>query len=148
MGEIHNPLRIPELDIKPEPSGGMRISEDMQQVLSTLTGFWRNKRMLLKSSPSGILFTSSPQLEDMFHVTGAGANYTYQGENIECTEVLVMAHPDNASKVWVRPKQVATVNNAWPLDANDVVGITVTNLSMLHLLIVADGEKAIIAYSM
>lgn len=148
MDVIGKPLRIPELDIKPEPTGGIQISKDMQQVLSTLTGFWRNKRLLLKASPSGILFTCSPQLEDIFHVTGSGANDTYQGDDIPCSEILIMGHPSNASKVWVRKGSEATVNNAWPLDANDVVNLSVINLNMLHLLIVADGEKAIIAYSM
>ncbi|GAI97505.1 unnamed protein product [marine sediment metagenome] len=59
-----------------------------------------------------------------------------------------MGHPDNTGVVWARTKVAATVDNAWPLSANDVVGFTVTNLNMLHLLIKLDTEKAIIAYTM
>ena len=147
MNRIGNPLRIPELDIKPEPTGGIQISEDMQQVLSTLTGYWKHKRVLLKATPSGMLMTTSPQLEDIFHVPATSVNFTYQGEDKPCSEILVMGHPDNAGKVWVRKGVAATVDNAWPLDANDVIGLTVTNLNQLQLLIVADTEKAIIAYS-
>jgi len=148
MREIHTPLGVPELDIKGTPSSPATISDNIQQVLSTLTGFWKNKRVLLKASPSGILFTTGPQLEDIFHVTGSGVNDTYQGENIPCSEILVMAHPDNGSKIWLRKGVTATVDNAWPLNANDVMGLTITNLNMLHLLIVGDGEKAIIAYTL
>jgi len=148
MREIHTPLGVDELDIKGTPSSPATISDNIQQVLSTLCGFWKNRRTLLKSSPSGILFTASPQIEDIFHVTGSGANDTYQGENKPCTEVMVMGHPDNTGKLWVRTKEAATVDNAWPLDANDVTGFTITNLNMLHILTVVDGEKAIIAYTM
>lgn len=148
MQEIQTPLRCPELDIKGTPEHPITLSDKVQQTLSILTGFWKNRRTLLKSSPSGILFTASPQLEDIIHVTGSGANDTYRGDNKPCTEVLVMGHPDNTGKIWVRTKEVATVNNAWPLDANDVMGFTITNLNMLHALIIADGEKIIIAYTM
>ena len=148
MQEIQTPLRCPELDIKGQPESPLTLSDKVQQVLSTLTGFWKNKRVLLKASPSGILFTASPQLEDVYHNVGSGANDDYQGPNKPCTEVVVMGHPDNTGNIWVRTKKVATVNTAWPLSANDVTGFTITNLNLLHILTVVDGEKAIIAYSM
>jgi hypothetical protein len=148
MARVGNPLKIPELDLRPEPLGGVELSENMQQTLALLTAFWRNQRVVLKASPSGVLFTASPQLEDIFHVTGVGANDVYQGSNIQCSEVLVMGHPDNAGKIWARSKKVATVDNAWPLAAGDVMGFTITNLNMLHLLIVVDGDKVIVAYTL
>lgn len=148
MQEIQTPLRCPELDVKGHPDSPLTLSDKVQQTLSIVTGFWKNKRTLLKSSPSGILFTASPQIDDIVHYTGSGANDDVQGDAKPCTEVLVMAHPDNGSKIWVRTKEAATVNNAWPLDAGDTVGFTITNLSMLHALVVADGEKFIVAYTM
>lgn len=147
MNTIGNPMNIPELDLKPEPTGGIQLSEDMQQVLSLLTGFWRNKRVLLKASPSGVLFVTSPQIKDILHVTADEDNDTYQGENVVCSEVLIMGHPDNTSKVWVKPNATATVDNAWPLAKGDVLGLSLTNLNMLNLLIVVSGEKAIVAYT-
>jgi len=148
MSTIGTPIKIPELNLQPEPTGGIELSENMQQVLSLNTAFWRNKRVVLKASPSGILFTCSPQLEDVFHLTGVGANDTYQGSNIKCSEVMVMGHPDNTDNIWVRSMKAATVNNAWPLAAKEVMGFSITNLNMLHLLIVTAGEKAIIAYTL
>jgi len=148
MNTIGNPLPCPELNLQPEPTGGIELTESMQQVLAALTGFWRNKRLLLKASPSGVLFVCSPQVKDIIHVTAVGANYTYQGDNVECSEILVLAHPDNTGRVWVKPNVTATTANAWPLAAGDVVGLGITNLNMLNLLIVTDTEKVIIAYSM
>jgi len=59
-----------------------------------------------------------------------------------------MGHPDNTGNICARSKVAATVTNAWPLASKEVMGFTVTNLNMLHLLIVVAGEKAIIAYTL
>lgn len=148
MGNIGRPMGIPEIGITPEPSGGIPISDNMQQSLACLTAYWRNLRMLLKASPNGVLFTSSPQLENIIHVTGVGANYDYKGSDIACSEVLVMAHPDNTGRIWVRPNAVATDATGWPLGKSDVMGFGLTNLNMLNIRIVTAGEIVIIAYTM
>lgn len=148
MSKIGNPLTIPELNLMPEAEGGIELSKDMQQVLALLTGFWRNKRTLLKSSPSGVLFTSSPQIKDIIHVNGVAVSFTYKGDDIECSEVLIMGHPDNVATVWVKPHALALSTNAWPLAKNDVVGLGITNLNMLNLLFANVTDTAIIAYTM
>ena len=148
MKTIGTPMQCPELDITPKPEGGIQLSDNMQQTLALLTAFWRNQRVVLKASPSGILFTASPQLEDIFHVLATSSDFAYQGNNLKITEVLVMGHPDNTGNVWARSKVAATVNNAWPLAAGEVMGFTITNLNMLRLLIKTDAEKAIIAYTL
>lgn len=147
MSMIHNPMNIPELDLKPEPTGGVELSKDMQQTLSLLTGFWRNKRILLKASPTGVLAVASARIDDIIHVTSDEVNYTATGSDIPCTEVMAMAHPDNAGLVWVRPDKVATANNAWPLAKGEVVSFTLDNLKQLNMLIVANGETLILAYT-
>lgn len=148
MGLNDSPVKMPELNVIPETDRGIELDKGMKQVMSLLTAYWREQRVTLKASPSGILFTASPQLEDIFHVKADKNNYVYQGDDIACSEVMVMGHPDNTGNVWARTKSVATVNNAWPLAAKEVMGFSVTNLNMLHLLIVADTEKAIIAYTL
>ena len=80
-------------------------------------------------------------------MTATGASYTYQGDDKPTSEVMVMAHPDNTGRVWVKPYETATVNNGIPLDAGDAIPISITNLNLLNLLIAVSGEKAIIAYS-
>lgn len=148
MGLNDSPVKMPELNVIPETDRGIELDKGMKQVMSLLTAYWREQRVTLKASPSGILFTASPQLEDIFHVKADKNNYVYQGDDIACSEVMVMGHPDNTGNVWARTKSVATVNHAWPLAAKEVMGFSVTNLNMLHLLIVADTEKAIIAYTL
>jgi len=148
MHTVGNPMPCPELDLKPEQTGGLQLTESMQQVLAALTGFWHNKRLLLKASPSGILFVASPQIKDIFHVTVPTNNYVYQGENVECTEVLIMGHPENAGRIWVKPHAVATAGNGWPLDKSDAISLGITNLNMLNLLVITQADTAIIAYTM
>jgi len=147
MLQIGTPLQIPDLHLTPEQEGGIQLSENMQQTLALLTGFWHNQRMLLKASPTGILLTASARLSDVVHYTGSGANDTQSGGDTPCTECLCMGHPDNTGKVWVRSDVVATVNNAWPLGAGEVISFTIDNRKQLQMLIVVDTEKLIVAYT-
>ena len=147
MNTVNTPMKIPELDLKPEPTGGIQLSENMQQSLSLLTAFWRNKRVLLKASPSGVLSVSSARIDDIKHYTGVGANDTQTGNDVKCTEVMVMGHPDNTDMVWVRPDKTATVDNAWPLAKGEVTNFTLDNLKQLNMLFVVAGEKCIVAYT-
>jgi hypothetical protein len=147
MQTIGNPMQIPELELKPEPCGAIKLSDDMQQVLSLIAGYWKNKRVLLKASSLGVLFVSSPQITDIFHVTATGDNYLYAGEDIECTDVLIMGHPNNTDTIWAKPHLQADTNNSWPLLKKECIDFTLSSLSQLHLRFVKSGDIAIIAYT-
>jgi len=147
MGNINKPMDIPELNIEPPISGKLRLSEDMQQTLALLTGYSDNKRVVLRASESGILYVAEPRIADIVHYTGVGANDTQTGGDIPCTEAIVTGHPDNTGKIWVRPDKTATVNNAWPLEAGDVVTFTLDNLKQLNMLFVVASEKVIVGYT-
>lgn len=147
MAGNDSPVKMPELQSIPESERGVVLDEGMKQVLSVLAAYWQEKRVSLKASPGGILFTSSPPIGDIFHVTADQENYLYQGGDIQCSEVMVMGHPDNSDLVWARTKTAATNANAWPLAANTVVGFSVVNLSQLRLRIIDNGEIAIVAYT-
>jgi len=140
-------MGVPELNLKPPIDGKVRLSEDMQQTLALLTAYCENKRVTLKASESGVLNTTSAKIKDIVHFTGVGANDTQTGESVPCTECLVMAHPDNTGKVWVRPDKTAAVDNAWPLAAGEVVNFTLDNLQQLNMLVVVAAEKVIVAYT-
>jgi len=148
MLQIGTPMAIPELDLRPEPVGGVNLSEDMQQALALLAGFWKNRRVLLKSSMAGILFVAEPQITDVYHVQATSGDYLYRGEDIQCTEVMIMGHPDNAGLIWVKPHLQADTNNSWPLAKKEVVKISLSALSQLHLRIVTQNDIAIIAYTL
>lgn len=147
MPNINNPMNIPELNLKPPIDGKVRLSEDMQQTLALLCGYVDSKRVILKASDSGVLNVASARIKEIVHFTGVGANDTQEGFDAPCTECLVMGHPDNTGKVWVRPYKGAALSNAWPLSAGEVVCFSLDNLKQLNMLIVVDGEKLIVAYS-
>ena len=147
MPDINKPMNIPELNLKPPIDGKVSLSEDMQQTLALLTAYGVNQRKLLRASESGVLNVASARIKDILHYTGVGANDTQVGDNVSCTECLVMGHPDNTGNVWVRPDKTATTDNAWPLAKNEVVNFTLDNLKQLNMLIVVAGEKIIVAYS-
>ncbi|MBA7524182.1 hypothetical protein ES705_16319 [subsurface metagenome] len=94
-----------------------------------------------------MLFAGSCQIADIFHVPGIGENFDYQGDDKVCSEVMVMAHPENAGTIWVKPHAIATITTAWPLLKYDVVSYTITNLNMLHIRLLVTEARAIIAYT-
>lgn len=145
--EITIPFKIEDLLVKPEMSGRLRLSDDIQQTLASLVGFDSIARRLLRCSKGGILYTTTPRMQDIVHIAGSGANDTWQGSDLKTTEIMVMGHPSNSSLIWITTDETATVDNGWPLAANAVLDITIDNLNNLNILIVGDGEKAIIAYT-
>lgn len=146
MQKIGTPLKCEELNLQPEREGGIQLSDDMQQVLSLLTAFSKNKRIVVKASPVGALRTTSARIIDIVHYTGDGANDTQSGTKVPCSEVMCMGHPSNTGKIWVRTLTTATVSNAWPLGAGEVQNMSVDNLRDLQMLFVVDTEKLIVAY--
>lgn len=147
MPDINKPMDVPELNLKPPLDGKVRLSTDMQQTLALLTAYSENKRVIVKASESGILYVTSARVKDIVHYTGTGANDTIVGDVLPCTECLIMAHPDNTGKIWVRPDKTATVDNAWPLAAGEVVSFTLDNLKQLNMLVVVASEKVIVIYT-
>lgn len=147
MPNINKPMGIPELNLQPPITGKVRLSEDMQQTLALLTGFGDNRRVLLRCSESGVLNVSEPHIKEIIHFVGDGAGDEQIGGDTVCTEVMVMAHPDNTGLVWVRPGVVATAANAWPLAAGDIVKFTLSNLNQLNMLMVDDTDTVIVGYT-
>ena len=147
MAKIGIPMELPELQLDPPISKKVRLSDDMQQVLSLLSAYGDHRRKLLRCSESGVLQVASAQVKDIIHVTDTNPNYEYQGENVSCSEVLVAGHPDNTGRVWARTNKIATVNNSWPLEAGCFFGFSIDNLDQLHLLIPTADDVAIICYT-
>ncbi len=147
MGRIEESMASEALGLREASPSNVRASDDYVQTLALILGYDDKNRIPLRCSPSGVIATASPYLADVVHLTGVGANDAIQGDSVVCTELLVMAHPDNADKIWVRTRKAATVNNALPLDGGDIVGFTVANLRELHGLVVADGDKLIVGYT-
>ena len=147
MPDIRKPMVIPELNLKPAMSGKVRLSDDMQQTLALLTAMGVTGRKLLKCSESGILSVASPRIKDIVHYDRTDPVPMIQGDNVSCTECLIMAHPTNIDKVWVRPYKAATTSNAWHLSAGEVINFVLDNLNQLRMNIIANGDGIIVAYT-
>jgi len=141
-------MQSDKLGIRPPLPSQIPVAEQVIQTLAHLLGQNNGQSVVIRATPSGVLSVASAPLADVEHWTAAAPNDTKQGSNIVCSEVLCIAHPDNTGKIWVRTRQTATVNNAIPLYAGDMVGFSVENLSDLQALIVTNGEKLIVGYSL
>lgn len=148
MAKATLPIASDGLRLHPPLPSQIPVSDELRQTLALLLGYHQGDRLPLACSPSGILFTTSPRLVDVFQWTAAAPNADKQGDNIVCTELLCMAHPDNTGRIWVRTKTAAAANNAFPLDKGDPIGFSVENLSELRALIVANGDTLIVGYSL
>ena len=146
MANVQMPIVDTALRISPPLGPHVPIEDRLQQVLALLLGYSRGERIPLVSSPSGVLFTASPCLADVFHWTAAAPNTTKQGDNIACSRVFLRNHPDNVGRIWVRNRIAATSGNAVPIDPKEPLWFTIDNLSDLHVLIENAGDTLIVAY--
>ena len=145
MQRIGVSLKCEELNLQPEREGGIELSEDMQQVLSLLTGFSKNTRIVIQASPVGSLRTTSPRIQDIKHIEGSGSNDEVQGSDMPCSEVMCMADPTNTGIIWVRTLSTATTMNAWPLAVGEVINLSMDNYRDLRALIVTHADMLICA---
>lgn len=147
MPDINKPMDIPELNLQPPITGKVRLSEDMQQTLALLSAMGVSKRIALKASESGALRTSETVIKDIVVVTSAAGSGKGQGGNIACSSVIVMAHPDNDDRTWVRPQSPVDATHRWPLDSGDVISFAVDNVNQVFFLCDTPEQKVIIAYT-
>jgi len=89
MGVNDSPVKMPELNLIPESERGIELDRGMKQVMALLTAYWREQRVTLRSTPSGALFVTNPQIKDIFTVLAVTAGHVYQGDDIACSEVMV-----------------------------------------------------------
>lgn len=147
MGRVTRSMQSEDLGLRTPNPSNVAVSDDIRQTLATILGYFDNSRVRLHASPSGVLYHASPRLADIVHYTAIAPNEAKQGDDISCTEIVCMAHPDNAGRIWVRTMKAAAANNAIPLDKGDVFGFTVDNLNQLYVLTITSGDTLIVGYS-
>lgn len=147
MGLNDSPVKMPEFNVIPESERGIELDAGMKQVLSLLTAYFREKRVVLRASEGGILYAASPQIKDVELVVAAAGPDTWQGANIACSEVAVGAVITNSCLVWVRPYKPNDATHGWLLGPGEVCGFSVNSLNQIHIKIEANGERACVAYT-
>lgn len=147
MPDINKPMDIPELNLQPPITGKVRLSEDMQQTLALLCAYANNKRVTLTATESGVLLTAEPNIKDIVIIHTHATTGKATGDNITCSQVMIMGHPDNNGNAWVRPYSPCHELHKWPLGVKEVVSFSVDNLNQLHFQCDVGGEKVIVAYT-
>lgn len=151
MPDINKPMDVPELNLQPPITGKVKLSPDMQQTFALLCALGNSQRIVLRASAEGVLLTGEPVIKDIVILTGAvvapETDSLAQGDNIPCSQAMIMAWPDNTDTVWVRPYVKPALNHGWPLEGGDDVKFSVNNLNQLHFLFDTDTERVIIAYT-
>jgi len=147
MREVTTPWPITEIMVTPEPSGRLRISDDIQQTLSSLFGYDGESRRPLRCGRTGTQFVASAPLANISKKPGIGANWTWNGGNIETSEVMILADSTNTGAVQVSIDAAVGATNFWPLNAGESLTFSVNNLSRVHINIVVAAEIAYVAYT-
>lgn len=80
-------------------------------------------------------------------VTNVSSDSDTQGPDHACKRVLIKAHPANTGIAWVNFGGAATDGGCYPLSANEVVAVPLTNTDEIHVLFKAGGEKVAVVYS-
>ena len=147
MPDINKPMGVPELNLQPPITGKLKLSEDMQQTLAVLSAMGVSQRVLLKASEIGVLNTTSRQIKDIVVYTATGGTKEFHGDNIPCTEIVAIAGLSNGDRAWIRPYEVASSANGWPLDKGEVFGFTISNLNQLYVTIQTADDIVVVAYT-
>ncbi len=147
MPKVIKPFGIADVPTKPDLNPQPALSDDIQQVLSTIMAWDGSTRRLIMTALGGALHVTTPQLKTIVTKTGSGASDVITFSSEPTTEVMVMGHPDNGDLLWVTQGKTPTTANSWPLLKYEVFSFSIDDLQKLQILIVAAGEKAIIAYT-
>lgn len=110
-------------------------------------GYDGQSRRPLRCSLSGSLDIRSSPVQTIVVLTADSAGWSWAGDNIETSEVLVRNRTGQAGVVYVAVDADAAAANSFVLSPGESIQIAVNNLSRLHLLISSDTEKADLIYT-
>lgn len=144
MFEIKIPFPIKGVPLKPELIGSVKLDETAIQTLAALLGWDGESRRLLTCALNGSLHTIAPTVKAIINTTGSGANDDITFSDTPTSEVMIMANPANSGDVWINIGAAAAVDTGWPLDAGDMLIVSVNNLQDLQMRIISDGDKTIL----
>lgn len=144
MFEILRSFPMNGIPTKPEMTGRPKVDETIIQTLASIMGWDGESRRLINCAVNGALHTVAPTAKAIINTTGSGANDDITFSDTPTSEVMIMANPNNSGDVWFNIGAAAAVDTGWPLDAGDIVIISINNLRDLQMRIVTSGDKTII----
>ena len=147
MSEILKSLTFEDLPTRPPLKGRPRLSEDLQQTVSLLSGWDGATRRLVRCSPTGVLHAVSPPVKGIINKVSTGATENVTFDDIETSEIMVFANANNSGDIWVNLGANGGVDTGYPLDAGDYIILSINNLNRLYLHVITSGDKAVIVYT-
>lgn len=144
MIEILAPFPMKGIATKPEMAGRLKIEDTIRMTLASLMGWDGESRRLITCALNGALQIVAPTAKVIINTTGSGANDDITFSDTPTSEVMIMANPANTGDVWINIGAAAAVDTGWPLDAGDMVILSINNLKDLQMRIVVSGDKTII----
>ena len=102
MAKIKKSLPFHELELRPDITTAVSLSDDIQQTLALLSGWAGDTRRLIRCADTGVLYTVNPRILGIAHVTADETNYVWQGSDKVITEVIIRGHPSNSDTVWAK----------------------------------------------
>lgn len=147
MQDLQISFPLKDLPLKPEITGRVKVDEILTQTLSALMGYDGEGRRLLKCALSGSLRITSPIIKGVANKVTSGEEHHIIFSDVPTTEVLITANPDNSARVWANLDIAAGVDIGWPLDAGDILNISINNLESLRLYTASIGDKVIVVWT-
>lgn len=147
MTEVTTPWPISEIMVSAEPTGRLKISDDIQQTLSSLFGYDGETRRPLRCGKTGTLFVGSAPIAAVTLIVADQIDYVWVGDNIETSEVLIRSRSSNGGAVLVAVDEPCGALNSWFLAAGESLQFSINNLQRLNLKIAANGEIVDLLYT-
>lgn len=136
------------MTVRPPMPPGAPLSDYVQQSIALLLGYTYGETVVLHASPAGVLYVAEPRVSDTFQWTAVGDNESHHGDDIQATQVLLVAGPDNTGNIYIRTRTAATTANSVVLGKGMSMTLSVENLNELHVLIAKTGDTLCVMYSL
>ena len=145
MGTLGTPIGDRDFNVSPPLGSQPQVANTLQQTLSLLMGLAKGNRIPVRVDQTGMLMVNDAKIVDIIHYTATTDDFAVVSTHKQLSSVLVLAHPDNSGRVWVRPNGTASDANGWPLDAGSGINMGLDNFVTFSGLIEASGDKLIVA---
>lgn len=148
MAKISLPGLSQGMTVRPPLPPGAPLSDYVQQAIALLLGYTYGETVVLHASPAGVLYVAEPRVSDTFQWTAVGDAESHQGDDLQATQVLLVASPNNTDSIYVRTRTAATSVNSVVLGKGMSMTLSVENLNELRVLIAKTGDTLCVMYSL
>ena len=148
MAKVSLPGINGAMGVRPPLPPGAPLSDYVQQALALLIAYTYGETVVLHASPAGVLYVAEPRVSDTYQWTAVGDAEAHQGSDIQATQILLVADPENVGDIYVRTRTAASATNSVVLGKGMSMTLSVENLNELRVLIEKTGDTLCVMYSL